>query len=192
MSDWISADWHLGHANVIRFDNRPFSNVEEMNREIMKEAMTLLKPGDNFFYLGDLSFDDRHTEGWLATLKSSGANLFFIKGNHDKKKTINLYEKYGTYLGEQHGYNIGGQHCVLNHFAMRTWDRSHHGSVHFYAHSHGRLEKTPWGKSIDVGIPAVYHRKGRYTLSTVEELVGILEKREVKLLNDHHGKKEEI
>ena len=33
MNYYIS-DLHLGHANVIRFDNRPFENIDEMEDDL--------------------------------------------------------------------------------------------------------------------------------------------------------------
>jgi hypothetical protein len=39
---------------------------------------------------------------------------------------------------------------ILCHYGMRVWPASHHGSVHFYGHSHGRLPG--YGRSRDVGV----------------------------------------
>ena len=39
---------------------------------------------------------------------------------------------------------------TLCHFAMRVWPRSHHGMLHCYGHSHGKLPG--WGRSMDVGV----------------------------------------
>lgn len=36
---------------------------------------------------------------------------------------------------------IGGQSMVLCHFAMRVWDKAHHGTWMLYGHSHGTLPK---------------------------------------------------
>ena len=46
--------------------------------------------------------------------------------------------------------------AVLCHYSMRTWDRSHYGSVHFFGHSHNRLEGH--GRSCDIGVDAWEYR----------------------------------
>ena len=38
----------------------------------------------------------------------------------------------------------------MSHYAHRTWDKSHHGSLHLYGHSHGTLPGV--GRSMDVGV----------------------------------------
>ena len=153
MKNYFSTDWHLAHKNILRFDNRPFRSIEEHDEKIIKNTMKLLKPGDNFYYLGDFVFKNkRYTESILQTLVSSGANLYFIKGNHDKDDTVALYIKYGIYLGEQKKIRVGEQEIILNHFKMLIWDKSHHGSWHLYGHSHGDAEHYVVGKSMDVAI----------------------------------------
>ena len=32
---FFTADMHFGHENVIRFDKRPFSSLEDMDREMI-------------------------------------------------------------------------------------------------------------------------------------------------------------
>ena len=38
----------------------------------------------------------------------------------------------------------------LSHYAHRTWNKSHYGTYHIYAHSHGAL--LPYGLSFDTGV----------------------------------------
>ena len=35
---WFTADFHLGHKNIIRYCNRPSDTVEEMNRTILEQS----------------------------------------------------------------------------------------------------------------------------------------------------------
>jgi hypothetical protein len=40
-----------------------------------------------------------------------------------------------------------GQPIVLCHYAMRVWNRSHHGAWHLYGHSRGNLPAAPIAQS---------------------------------------------
>jgi calcineurin-like phosphoesterase family protein len=167
-----------------------------MDHEIISNIVKRLQKGDDFYYLGDfaLTKSKNAMEGYMKALVYTEANLFFIKGNHDKHDTIKLYERYGTYLGEQKKIKIedknargGIQEIVLNHFAMRVWDKSHHGAWHLYGHSHDGLEREVWGKSMDVGAPSAYRILEEYTIFSYQEVKDIMAGREVKVI-DHHGK----
>jgi calcineurin-like phosphoesterase family protein len=39
---------------------------------------------------------------------------------------------------------------TLCHYAMRTWNMSHYGALHFFGHSHGNLQGD--SQSCDVGV----------------------------------------
>jgi calcineurin-like phosphoesterase family protein len=150
-SNYFMADLHLGHANVIKFDKRPFKDVNEMNSTLLRNIEETLKEGDNFYYLGDFSFiSDTMSRVFMRRIAATKAHLFFIRGNHDKKDIIKLYQEYGTYLGEQKTVTVNDQVIVLNHYRMDVWDRSHYGSWHLHGHSHQMLPPRPH-KVIDVG-----------------------------------------
>ncbi len=69
---------------------------------------------------------------------------------------------------------------------MRVWLGSHKGYYHCYGHSHGSLESKPWGKSMDVGIDSAYRLFGEYRPFSLEEVVEILDKRKIEIV-DHHN-----
>jgi len=165
-----------------------------MNSVILGNIVSQLKKGDSLYYLGDFGFTrvSNDLEGWMKTLAYTEAELFFIKGNHDKRDTIKLYQKYGIYLGEQKKIKIpdedvsdGLQEIVLNHYAMRVWDKSHHGVWHLYGHSHDGLEHTPWGKSMDCSVVSAGRIKGSYEAFEYQEIKDIMKKRQLKII-DHH------
>ena len=52
MNRYIS-DLHLGHANVIKFDNRPFKNLEEMHERIITNWNKVTNKNDTVYILGD-------------------------------------------------------------------------------------------------------------------------------------------
>lgn len=48
-----TSDLHFEHKNVIQFDHRPFSNVEEMDAFIMQCWNKRVQPDDIVYILGD-------------------------------------------------------------------------------------------------------------------------------------------
>lgn len=152
---WFSSDWHLDHKNIIKFDKRPFNSIEEMNESIIVNYNKLVNYDDDFYFLGDFCFSSNKSkiENFLSRLTG---NLHFIKGNHDHRDIIKLYEKYGQYLGElkEITVNTGDvieQKIVLCHYAMKVWNKSHRGSWHLYGHSHHSLPDDNNSLSFDVG-----------------------------------------
>lgn len=145
---WFSSDWHLGHKNILKYDPRPFPTITDHDQCILSNQRKLVSDRDDFYFLGDFCLDHGKADLYMSALKG---NLFFIKGNHDRKDMIKLYEKYGTYLGQLADVKINGQHIVLCHYRMEVWNRSHHGSWMLHGHSHHALR--PSGKlTLDLGI----------------------------------------
>ena len=50
---WFTADFHFGHSNIIRYCNRPFQIVEEMDRTILDRLNDSAKANDILYFLGD-------------------------------------------------------------------------------------------------------------------------------------------
>lgn len=176
---WFSSDWHLSHHGVIKYDNRPFKDIYEMDETIIENYNNLVGDKDDFYFLGDFSFaDQKTTDQYLSRLKG---NLFFIKGNHDHTKgTVKLYQKHGVYLGELNKITINKQDVILCHYAMKVWNRSHHGSFHLYGHSHHSLPDDPNSLSFDVGCNGWDYKPLEF-----EQVQGIMSKKEWKPI-DHH------
>ena len=49
---WFTADTHFGHKNIIRYCQRPFVDVEEMNRVLIENWNSVVSPDDLVFHLG--------------------------------------------------------------------------------------------------------------------------------------------
>jgi len=145
---WFTADYHLAHKNIIEYCNRPFSSVKEMDQTILNNLSLVIKPGDDIYYLGDLSFNTESARIFLDITKR--CNVIFIKGNHDKGSVIHELKQYKIPVYGLKTITFDKQVIVLCHYAMRVWDRSHYNSWQLYAHSHGSLP--PIGKQHDVGV----------------------------------------
>ena len=148
MVNWFSADYHLGHKNIIKYCHRPFKNIYEMNHTILNNLDKTTNPGDTLFYLGDLTFEQELAEIFFQ--KFDYLNIHYIIGNHDTSEVIKKKKKNCVSVSQLKDIIINEQAITLCHYAMRVWNKSHYNAWQFYAHSHGRLE--PQGKQYDVGV----------------------------------------
>jgi len=78
-----TSDLHFGHKNVIQFDHRPFSNVEEMDAFIMQCWNKRVQPDDIVYILGDFCHRSEKEPSWY--LKRLKGHKILIVGNHDGK-----------------------------------------------------------------------------------------------------------
>lgn len=53
---YFTSDLHLGHANVIRHCNRPFSSAEELDEVLIQNWNSRVTNNDTVYILGDLMF----------------------------------------------------------------------------------------------------------------------------------------
>ena len=63
MSVFFLADTHFGDGNILRYENRPFATVEEMDRELIRRWNEKVGAGDTVFHLGDFPPGGRRRTG---------------------------------------------------------------------------------------------------------------------------------
>ena len=136
---FFTADEHYGHANIIRFCERPFENVDAMDAELIARHNSVVGSEDVVVHAGDFTLQRKsRAKEYINAL--NGEHIF-LRGSHDR------WLRNGSEIWEQ---EIAGQYVVVCHYAMRVWPRSHHNSWQLYGHSHGMLP--PIGKQWDVGV----------------------------------------
>lgn len=50
---YFTSDHHLGHENIIKFTNRPFDSVEDMDQELIKRRNSGVNTYDKMYDLSD-------------------------------------------------------------------------------------------------------------------------------------------
>lgn len=150
---------HFGHANVIRYSNRPWTMVNEMNAGLIERWNDCIKPDDTVYHLGDFTLTKKvdAIDEWLGQLNGT---IRLVRGNHDvwtsrfdrlenkhKIKWIKDYaERTFTVDGEKHKF-------ILMHFPLMFWHGSHYGSIHLHGHCHGGAQELNKGlRRMDVGV----------------------------------------
>ena len=90
---WFSADTHFGHKRIIEYCDRPFSSVDEMDRELIGNWNEVVAAGDEVYFLGDFSLDFKRVRQVLPLLNGS---KHLVAGNHDLCHSSNTGS--GAYL----------------------------------------------------------------------------------------------
>jgi len=160
---WFTADTHFGHTNIIRYCQRPFASVQEMDAQMVERWNTVVSPDDTVYHLGDFTL--KGWDGFAAYVQRLNGRLRILPGSHDHPWLARFAPGAVSSLTgepaevlpplvslELPELRIGryAQVLVLCHYALRVWDRAHYGAWHLYGHSHGTLPA--WGLSLDVGV----------------------------------------
>lgn len=128
---YFTSDLHLGHENILRFANRPFDSVKEMNRTLIANYNALVREEDTVYILGDLTYRIPLTEAETLIAKLNGRK-HLIKGNHDKNYDKSLFEEVVDYK-QIHEYC---RHFTLMHYPMLEWAKMRCGSIMLHGHIH--------------------------------------------------------
>jgi len=132
---YFTADLHLGHANVIRFCNRPFQSVEEMDEALIAYWNAVVKNNDDIYILGDLFY--RNAIPAEETLKKLKGRKHLILGNHDKSWTAAIdLPRYFAEVTNLLTYKRDGVKYTLCHYAMLSWEGRGHGGYMIHGHNH--------------------------------------------------------
>jgi len=83
MKIFITADHHFNHKNIIKYCNRPFKTVEEMDEFMIKKWNSKVDKNDIVIHLGDFSFGKK--EKIKEIRKRLNGTIILVTGNHDRK-----------------------------------------------------------------------------------------------------------
>jgi len=162
---WFTSDTHFGHANIIRYDNRPFSSIEEHDEALIQNWNRHVKPGDVVYHMGDVAWHRDVGNVDLLLARLCGTKILIL-GNHDEK-TVARARGWSSVVPYKE-ISISGQKICLFHYRMVVWNRSHHGSWALHGHSHGTLPVTYTAKTFDVGTMCWGYRPISYDEVAVE------------------------
>jgi len=130
MNYYIS-DLHFGHANVIKFDPRPFQSLKEMHQTIINNWNAVITPEDDVYILGDFAWKEQIG---IEIISQLVGRKYLIKGNHDKP-TEEL-TAYFEWVKDYAMIRDCNSKVVLCHYPIAHWNHQYRNSVHLYGHVH--------------------------------------------------------
>lgn len=136
MKNFYIADWHYNHKNILDLDNRPFKDVEEMNKALVERWNNTVTNEDVVYSLGDMFWCNPDIS--MEIMDQLNGTKVLIRGNHDKKNAAleKKFDKVADYLE----IIDGKQHVVLSHYPIPCFKNHYYGWYHLYGHVHNSFE----------------------------------------------------
>ena len=130
MKVFVIADLHLFHENIIKYENRPFTNVDDMNKSLIKNWNKVVSNDDKVFVLGDVTFGNK--EQTAEIIKSLHGKKILVMGNHDISRNIKWFLDVG-FDGASRYPIIYNEFIVLMHEPPCYYNDA---SPYFYIYGH--------------------------------------------------------
>ncbi len=131
MNIWFASDHHLNHKNIIKYESRPFKDVDEMFQVILERHNSVVKTGDKVFFLGDFKLCSKKSE--LEVIQKFNGGISIILGNHDRFKPSDYINAGFTWASRFPV--LFDQRMILSHSpqpeeALGKWFKNIHGHLH--------------------------------------------------------------
>ena len=124
---FLTSDHHWFHKNIIKYCNRPFNSMEEMNCNLIEKWNSVVNQEDIVIHLGDFAF-----RGMAREIRPKlNGTIILIRGNHDYS------------IGEDDGFiiidgtlKIGN--LILSHKPLHQFEIPK-GFINVFGHIHHHL-----------------------------------------------------
>lgn len=131
---FFTSDTHFWHSNIIKYCNRPFMDIEEMNEEIIKRWNDKIGKDDLVFHLGDFAFCG--PSQYKTLLERLNGKIILILGNHDWRNIKEGYMSKFNGIYQQLRIKVDDQRIYLNHFPFLCYEGSWRGVWQLFGHVH--------------------------------------------------------
>ena len=163
MNRWVISDTHFCHNNILKYCNRPFETIEEMNDTIIKNWNNTIARDDIVYVLGDFLLGSKDALREITPMLNGRKIL--VMGNHDRGSKKSYLE-----AGFEQVYGVPiivDADFILSHQPQQ-------GDLGKYFNIHGHRHKLPHEaqfspKHFDIGVDD--HNFFPHNLDTVEKLL---------------------
>ncbi len=171
------SDPHYGHANIIKYCDRPFEDVEHMQREMIARYNAMIGLDDVVVWCGDCAMGHKKLDRLRDVLATLNGTKWLVRGNHDHEPAAMLSAGFAV-VADVLFLRIAGMSCRVYHYPPAWADAMHVKDGHdkyesvrppevpgeIIIHGHTHVTHTAEKNLIHVGVdawgyaPAPYER----------------------------------
>ena len=130
MDVFVISDHHFYHENIIRYCDRPFKSLREMNYVMTKKWNYVVSKNDTVLHLGDFGFGNKRIVSRVR--RKLNGKIYMVKGNHDKHG-IAWYDNVGITMIKK-PFMIGN--FLFSHVPKHDIDEN---IINICGHSHNNI-----------------------------------------------------
>lgn len=133
------ADTHFQHANILRFDQRTFNDLEEMHEVLIDNWNRVVSNEDWVYILGDFCWGKEPDRKEL--LKKLSGHKVLIRGNHDLKEMSSPLRNMFQDVRDYKEIKDNGRRVILCHYPILFYRSAYNPNVyHLCGHVHTTRE----------------------------------------------------
>lgn len=164
---YYTSDLHLGHENIIRLCNRPYKDVDEMNKDIVYKWNKRVRPTDTVYILGDMFFKYQDIQFVKYTLNRLNGKKILIKGNHDTFLKSMRWQDYFEEVVLYKEISDEGRMVCMFHYPVEEWNGYYRNSYMLYGHVHENMKEIKkHNRKFNVGVDV-----NEFEPRTLDELI---------------------
>lgn len=156
---WFIADMHFDDERILRYENRPFEQVKEMNEHMIENWNRVVKEEDEVYVVGDIGNEE--IISLLHGIK------YLVKGNHDVKSN-----KWYRNCGFEEVYD---KPVILNEFWIISHEPLYVNENMPYANIFGHVHNSAIYKTYSKQHYCVSVERIQYTPISFEEIKKIIQ-----------------
>ena len=97
---WVWSDLHLGDRGALQAFDRPFGDVDQMNRHVLREWRRRVRSDDTIICLGDVAHPDAWRDRRLVLdIQDCPGKRVLVLGNHDLNRAALREAGFATQQG---------------------------------------------------------------------------------------------
>lgn len=147
---FLTSDTHFNHEAIIKFCDRPFENVEEMNQKLIENWNKKVPQDGLVFHLGDFAWGGGY-EAWKKIREQLNGDIILIKGNHEMKNLSSTAEQeLFKFSAWQMIIEVEGRKVLLNHYPFLCYAGVYRDPKGLVYNAYGHVHSGPNKKGQDI------------------------------------------
>lgn len=146
MRVFVIADTHFGHANIIKYCNRPFKDTDEMDATMIRNWNKVVKGNDTVIHLGDVGLGNREYLGNI--IKQLNGNKILVMGNHDRWSE-QQYRDMGFKTVSRFPILYNGFY-LMSHAPLQLSESTPYANIYGHVHNDEKYVDTENSKCVSV------------------------------------------